>query len=72
MSWCNVIRRTGSDFCPTDNFPLTFTHFGFMIFNTQEQTSTYVDPRLQNLRLYGFFQTPLSRRLVIVEKELWT
>ena len=40
MSWGNVLQRTGSGFCPAD----TYTHFGFMIF-TQEQISTYVDPR---------------------------
>ena len=44
MYWCNVLRRTGSDFCQTDNFLRTFTHFGFMIFNTLERISTYVDP----------------------------
>ena len=72
MSWCNFLRRTGSDFCPTDKFPRASTHFGFMMFNTQQKISTYVDPRLYNLQLKSVFQTPLSMCLVIVEKELWT
>ena len=44
MSWRNVLQKTVSDFCPTDNFPRTFTHFGFIIF-TQERIGMYVDPR---------------------------
>ena len=42
MFWCNVLRRAGSDFCVTDNFPDTFIDFCFKII-TQEKISTYVD-----------------------------
>ena len=42
MSRCNVLQRTGPDFCATDNFHGTFAHFHFMIF-TQERISMYVD-----------------------------
>ena len=28
MSWCNVLRRAGSDFC-VNNFPGTFVDFRF-------------------------------------------
>ena len=48
ISWMfltNVLRKTGSDFCPTGNFPRTFTYFGFMLFDIQERISMYVDPR---------------------------
>ena len=44
MSWCNVLQKAISDFCPIDKFPRTFTHFGFIIF-TQERIGMYVDPR---------------------------
>ena len=42
MSWCNVLRRAGSDFCVNDNFPGTFVDFRLKIF-TQERINTYVD-----------------------------
>ena len=50
MPWCNVLRRTGSDFYTTDNFPNNFIDFCFMIF-TQERISTHVDPFPVNLKL---------------------
>ena len=48
ISWMfltNVLRKTGSDFCPTGIFPRTFTYFGFMLFDIHERISMYVDPR---------------------------
>ena len=50
MSWCNVLRRAGSDYCVNDNFPGTFTDFYLKIF-TQEKMSSYPDPCLKNLQL---------------------
>ena len=67
MTWCNVLQRTDSDFCATNNFQGT-SHFRFVI-STQEKINTYVDP--SNLQLQGVFQMPLSLHLIIVEKELW-
>ena len=43
MSWCNVLRRAGSDYCVNDNFPGTFTDLCIKVF-TQEKISSYVDP----------------------------
>ena len=43
MSWCNVLRRAGSDYCVNDNFPSTFADFRLMIF-TQDKISSYGDP----------------------------
>ena len=43
MSWCNVLRRTGSDYCVNDDFPGTFADFILTIF-TQEKISSYGDP----------------------------
>ena len=69
MSWCNALRRTGSDFCATDNFQGTFAHFCVVTF-TQKRIIKYVHPYPQNLQLQGVgvFQKPLSMCLVIVEK----
>ena len=39
MSWCNVLRRAGSDYCVNDNFPGTFVNFCLKIF-TQERILT--------------------------------
>ena len=44
MSWCNVLRRAGSDYCVNDDFPGTFADFRLKTF-TQEESSSYVDPR---------------------------
>ena len=43
MSWCNVLRRAGSDYCVNDNFSGTFADFLLKIF-TQEKSSSYGDP----------------------------
>ena len=40
MSSCNVLQRTGPDFCVTNNFQGIFTHFRFIIF-IQERINTY-------------------------------
>ena len=69
MSWWNVLRRTSLDFCPTGNFPRTFTHFDFII-STQVIISTYVDLRPQNLQLSVVFQMSLLMCLVIIKKGL--
>ena len=42
MSWCNVLRSAGSDYC-TNNFPGTFVDFHFKRF-TQEIISSYDVP----------------------------
>ena len=46
ISWCNVLRRAGSDYCVllriTDNFPGTFACFRLKIF-TEEKISSYGD-----------------------------
>ena len=44
MSWYNVLRSAGSDYCVNDDFPGTFADFCLKIF-TQEKSSSYVDPR---------------------------
>ena len=41
MSWCNVLQRTGSDLCATDNFQGTFADFHFMIY-TQRRINMYL------------------------------
>ena len=43
MSWCNVLRRAGSNYCVNDDFPGTFVDFRLKIF-TQENISSYDDP----------------------------
>ena len=43
MSWYNVLRRAGSDYCVNDNFPGTFADFRLKIF-TQEKITSYGDP----------------------------
>ena len=43
MSWCNILRRAGSDYCVNDKFPGTFGDFRLKIF-TQEKISSYGDP----------------------------
>ena len=50
-SWDNVFQKTGSDFFPADNFSHIITHFGLMLYNTQERISTFADPVLYNLQL---------------------
>ena len=50
MSWCNVLRRAGSDYCVSDINPGTFADFCLKIF-TQEKISSYGDPSPQNLQL---------------------
>ena len=42
MSWCNVLRRAGSDCC-VNNFPVTFVDFCFKKF-TQEIICSFVEP----------------------------
>ena len=49
-SWCNVLRRAGSDYCVYDNFPGPFVDFCLKIF-VQEIISSYVDPCPQNMQL---------------------
>ena len=43
MSWCNVLRRVGSDYFVNDISPGTFADFRLKIF-TQEKISLYGDP----------------------------
>ena len=43
MSWYNVLRKAGSNYCVNDNFQGTFANFRFKIF-TQEKVSSYGDP----------------------------
>ena len=43
MSWCNVLRRAGSDYCVHDISPGIFADFGLQII-TQEKVSSYGDP----------------------------
>ena len=50
MPWCNVLQRTGPDFCATDNIPCTFDNFRLTIL-PKERISTYVDPCAQNPQL---------------------
>ena len=45
MSWYNVLRKAGSNYCVNDNFQGTFADFRFKIF-TQEKVSSYGDPCL--------------------------
>ena len=42
MSWCNILQRTGSYFCATNNFQVTFTPFCLNIF-IQERIIAFVD-----------------------------
>ena len=49
MSWCNILRREGSDYY-VNNFPSTFVDFHFKK-STQEIISSYVYPCPQNLQL---------------------
>ena len=42
MSWCNILRRAGSDYYVND-FPGTFADFHFKKF-IQEIISSYADP----------------------------
>ena len=42
ITWCNVLRRAGADYCIND-FPGTFVDFSFKKF-TQEIISPYADP----------------------------
>ena len=69
MSWCNVLRRADSDYCVNDNFPSTFADFRLKIF-TQEKISSYGDPVRKIFNCNVSFQMTLSKRLVIVAKEL--
>ena len=43
MSWSNVLRGAGSDFCVNDNFPGTFFDFLLKIFS-QKSIGSYDDP----------------------------
>ena len=51
MSWCNVLRRAGSDYYVNDNFPGIFADFRLKIF-TQEKISSYGDP--SSVAMYRF------------------
>ena len=42
MSWCNILRRLGSDYYVND-FPGTFVDFLFKTY-TQKISSSYADP----------------------------
>ena len=41
MSWCNVLRRAGSDYCVNDNFPGMYADFRLKSF-TQEKISSCI------------------------------
>ena len=68
MSWCNVLRKGGSDY-RVNNFPGTFVEFRFRRF-TQE----IIIPMMIHVRKIFdckvSFQIPFSKCLLIVAKEL--
>ena len=66
MSRCNVIQRTGLDFCVINNFQGTFTHFHFMIF-TQERVNEYVD----SMSVKSSTVRCLSNAVVNVSRYCW-
>ena len=37
MSWCNVLRRAGSDYSVNDNFPGTFADFYLKMFTPEKK-----------------------------------
>ena len=63
---CNVLQRTGSDFCGTNNLQGIFAHFHFRIF-IQEAISTYGDSMPEKFSIVRC----LTNAVVNVPRNCW-
>ena len=70
MSWCNVLRRAGSDYCANYNFPGVFADFRLKMFTQEKSVHMVVIHVRKIFNCNVSFQMPLSKCLVIVGKRL--